>query len=99
MDNDSARESLVRGTSSNSYSKGLLLHSVIEDARSGALHWYSRVSSEGNPSDEPSRMNSSLMEKLGALRVRVELWAFKMLASEDVIAALSELPKPTMRVG
>ena len=99
VDNDSARESLVRGTSSNSYSKGLLLHSVIEDAKSGALHWYSRVSSEGNPSDEPSRMNSSLMEKLGALRVRVELWAFKMLASEDVVAALSELPKPTLRVG
>ena len=99
VDNDSARESLVRGTSSNSFSKALLLHSVIEDAKSGALHWYSRVSSEGNPSDEPSRMNSSLMEKLGALRVRVELWAFKMLTSEDVIAALNELPKPTVRVG
>ena len=99
VDNDSAREALVRGTSSNSFSKALLLHSVIEDARNCALHWYSRVSSEGNPSDGPSRMNSSLMVKLGAIRVRVDVWAFKVLSPEEVIAALSELPKPTLKVG
>jgi hypothetical protein len=42
VENDSAREALVRGTSVNPFSKALLMHSVIEDARSGALHWYSR---------------------------------------------------------
>jgi hypothetical protein len=93
VDNDSAREALVKGSSTNEFSRTLLMHSVIEDAKSRALHWYSRVSSEGNPSDGPSRLNFALMEKLGAIRIRVQDWAFQRLSSADVMAALSERPE------
>ena len=68
---------------------------MLEDARSNALHWHSRVSSEGNPSDGPSRFDEVLMQKVGAVRVRVQVWAFGALASVDVMAVLREVSKPT----
>ena len=71
------------------------MHSPIEDARSNALHWYSRVSSEGNLSDGSSRLDEVLMQRLGAVRVRVQVWAFQALASSDVVAMLREVSKPT----
>ena len=60
-----------------------------------ALRWCRRVSSEGNPSDGPSRLDEVLMQKLGAVRVRVQVWAFEALASADVMAMLREVSKPT----
>ena len=68
---------------------------MIEDAKSCAMHWYSRVSSEGNPGDGPSRMDSILMQKLGAKRVRVELWTYQHLSGDEVMAELREVSRPT----
>ena len=58
IDNESARECLIRCFSPNEFSRQLILRSVAYDAEIGGLNWYSRVPTRANWSDGPSRLKS-----------------------------------------
>ena len=62
VDNESAKEALVKGSSFNSHFRALLLQMEIADKHQRSWLWVS------NPSDGPSRGDVSLMEALGAAR-------------------------------
>jgi len=68
VDNESAKEALVKGSSFNAHFKTLLLQLEIAEKDMRSWLWFSRVPSHSNPSDGPSRGDSSLMEILGAFR-------------------------------
>ena len=106
IDNDSAREALVRSFSMNMFSRMLLLHSVVSDSKSRCTFWYTRVPSSGNPGDEPSRVPLSLgasqiasmsmfplMAKLGARKVVPSKWTVERLIGLDVSKELANRPR------
>jgi len=68
VDNESAKEALVKGSSFNAHFRTLLLQLEIAEKDMRSWLWFSRVPSHSNPSDGPSRGDSSLMEILGAHR-------------------------------
>lgn len=68
VDNESAKEALVKGSSFNAHFRTLLLQLEIAEKDLRSWLWFSRVPSHSNPSDGPSRGDSSLMEILGAHR-------------------------------
>ena len=68
IDNESARECLVRNASPNVFSRAIILLSVIEDLRLGGLNWYARVPTSANWADGPSRNDFLDMASLGAVR-------------------------------
>ena len=68
VDNESAKEALVKGSSFNSHFRALLLQMEIADKHQRSWLWISRVPSHSNRSDGPSRGDVSLMETLGAIQ-------------------------------
>ena len=68
VDNESAKEALVKGSSFNAHFRALLLQLEIAEKDLRSWLWVSRVPSHSNPSDGPSRGDSSLMEALAAIR-------------------------------
>jgi len=56
VDNDSAKEALVRGYSPSVASFNLLITNAEVDVETRCLAWYTRVPSKSNPADDPSRM-------------------------------------------
>ena len=70
IDNKSAVDACIKGTSGSQPVRRLLLcwEKLEEASRSWA--WFTRVPSQSNPSDEPSRACSRLMKKLGARRLQ-----------------------------
>ena len=68
VDNESAKEALVKGSSFNAHFRALLLQLEIAERDMRSWLWFARVPSHSNPSDGPSRGDLSLMEVLGATR-------------------------------
>ena len=68
VDNESAKEALVKGSSFNAHFRALLLQLEVAEKDLRSWLWVSRVPSHSNPSDGPSRGDSSLMEALAAIR-------------------------------
>ena len=64
IDNDGARDSLIRGYSRFSTNGQLIGAIWYEDAVTRTASWYDRVPSPSNPSDGPSRGDYSLMPML-----------------------------------
>lgn len=64
IDNESARNNLIRSNSSSWASREILLCCKIEDIRTQSLDWYARVPSAANVADAPSRLKfCSLLER------------------------------------
>ena len=68
VDNESAKEALVKGTSHNGHFRSLLLQMEVAEQDLRAWLWISRVPSHSNPSDGPSRGDVALMTSLNATR-------------------------------
>ena len=68
IDNNSSMDACIRGTSGSRPVRELLLcwERIEEKARSWT--WFTRVPSQSNPADEPSRACHDLMLELGAVR-------------------------------
>ena len=66
IDNDPAREALVKGTSSADVSAVYANHCRLLCAQLGIAAWYARVASPSNISDMPSRGDFTLLQSAGA---------------------------------
>ena len=71
LDNEGARESIIRAYSPSWTSRELILQIKIADIRTVSLDWYSRVPTEANCADGPSRLNFDYMDELGAEQVPI----------------------------
>jgi hypothetical protein len=69
IDNESARESLVKSYSNSWSARELLFLNAINDMATNSANWYARVPSCANVADEPSRGEFTLMNKLKAFKV------------------------------
>jgi hypothetical protein len=69
IDNDPAREALIRGSSVASESSRYVHGCRLLCAGAGVAPWYARVASPSNIADLPSRGNFELLERSGATRV------------------------------
>ena len=65
VDNDGAREMLVRGTSSSGASASLLSQFWSAESRNASWTWFDRVPSPSNIADGPSRCSFELAKKWG----------------------------------
>ena len=68
VDNESAKEALVKGSSFNAHFRALLLQLEVAETDLRSWLWISRVPSHSNPGDGPSRGDDSLVKSLGATR-------------------------------
>ena len=68
VDNESAKEALVKGSSLNVHFRNLLLRIEKAEKESRSWMWISRVPSASNPGDGPSRGDVTFVEALGAVR-------------------------------
>ena len=68
IDNQSALDALIKGTSSSTHFRTLLERWEHQEAKIGSMCWFARVPSHSNPADEPSRACHSLMRSIGAVR-------------------------------
>ena len=74
IDNNSVLYQMINGSARNSYSRILLLHSAKADVANKAFNWYSRVASQSNPGDDPSRLEfEEATAKFGSKAVLCDL--------------------------
>jgi len=64
LDNDGARESLIRGNTCASASVKMLLECASAEAQLSSHSWYARVPSESNVADGPSRLQFDYVRSL-----------------------------------
>ena len=70
IDNNSAMDACIKGTSGSQPVRRLLLCWEKLEETSRSWVWFTRVPSQSNPSDEPSRACFQMMKKLGARRLQ-----------------------------
>ena len=68
VDNESAKEALVKGSSHNLHFRNLLPQFEMAEKENRSWMWISRVPSASNPGDGPSRGDVTFAEALGAVR-------------------------------
>ena len=68
VDNNSARDGLIRGYSPVLESCRLIGASSLMDAALCLTPWYERVPSASNVADDPSRLDYAALEAAGAVR-------------------------------
>ena len=73
IDNDGARDALIRGYSPVAESNMMVGATWLADTALGTFVWYTRVPSEANLSDGPSRLDFSAVEAMGYLKVEAVL--------------------------
>ena len=66
IDNDPAREALIKGASSANDSSHYVQYCRLICAEVAAAPWYARVASPSNIADQPSRGDFRFLQKLGA---------------------------------
>ena len=71
VDNDGARENLVRGDSNSEFNQRIVQAVMAEELSQPGWPWFSRVATLSNISDGPSRLDCSQVEALGSTRVSV----------------------------
>ena len=69
IDNNSAMDACIKGSSQSAHVRRLLLCWEKLEERARTWTWFSRVPSQSNPADEPSRSCHDLMQQLRARRV------------------------------
>jgi hypothetical protein len=89
IDNESAKDGLIRANSAVWTSRELILHSVLCDAISRNVPWYARVPSAANLADGPSRFNFELMNKIGAVQCTPVSLSLSQMKEPDVIGILN----------
>lgn len=72
IDNSSAVEGLIKGTSQSALSQAIIEEVITMDARSESASWYARVPSVSNIADGPSRFDDKeLVEAFGSKRIHL----------------------------
>ena len=94
LDNESARHANIRGYSPVRFSREILSHGIVQDAKLLAFNWYARVPTGSNVADGPSRGDYSEMEKLGAIfeDCTGAIPQVHELVAFDVVLAMGALP-------
>ena len=72
IDNESAREALIRNYSPSWSSREIILRVKILDSKLSSLDWYGRVPTMANWADGPSRLKFGEMESIDGERVHVD---------------------------
>ena len=72
LDNDAARATLIRGSASGTWAQCMISEFVEHEMKCRLMSWFSRVPSESNVSDGPSRLDFSFMESSRAGRVTID---------------------------
>ena len=80
LDQDAARQGLIKGYSSNEMSADLIDEALMLLATLGIFPWFSRVPSDSNPADLPSRFRWEelfrLFPSMTRTRLTEEAWAY-----------------------
>ena len=90
IDNESARESLVRSYSPSWTSREILLQIKICDIKSSALDWYARVPTGANYADGPSRLKFKEVLALGGIEVSARIPTLDQLTGVSVVQLLQD---------
>ena len=88
IDNESARESLVRSYSPSWTSREILVQIKICDIKSSALDWYARVPTGANYADGPSRLNFKDVLALGGVEISARIPTLDQLTGVSVVKLL-----------
>ena len=70
IDNDSARDALIRTASASMYSRDILRSCAEADAVTPQFPWYARVPTASNLADDPSRLIFANLSRLGYVLVQ-----------------------------
>ena len=89
QDNESAREALIRSYSPSCFSREIILACKISDMHSEALDWRSRVPTQANIADGPSRLDFSALSKFNAVIVDAIVPAVQSLSNVDNLQDLA----------
>ncbi|CAE8676575.1 unnamed protein product [Polarella glacialis] len=68
INNDSAREALIKTTSSSEHTRNMLVVCCAQEHEMRSFPWYARVPTASNIADDPSRMEFKELETMGADR-------------------------------
>lgn len=51
----------------------LLVNALVAETKSNLYPWYARVPTDSNISDSPSRLDTTKLDSMGVIRVRIDL--------------------------
>jgi len=88
VDNEAAREGLVKSFSPAWATREMLLHNAFVDIKLCSLNWYARVPSVANVADGPSRNDNSLMNELGAVYRQPAFITIPFVSNEELLSNL-----------
>ena len=80
IDNDGARDVLIKGYAPGEHSANLAWHFWLRESALEAVTWFSRVPSDSNLADGPSRGGFGCTNELGATKVDVRLSGKELLS-------------------
>ena len=74
IDNDGVREALVRGATRSIPNLRMLAMAARLEVRAGMRSWYTRVPSESNLADGPSRLNFDVLTRWPGATLQEPVW-------------------------
>ena len=86
VDNDASRYALIKGYARKDVAGGMLKQIASMECEYGMVPWFARVNSESNIADEPSRLKTELVRRLG-FRDKSSEAHFRMLECFKKLAA------------
>ena len=99
-DNNAVRDAMISCNTKNSVSRSILVATLILESERCLWPWYSRVPTDSNFADAPSRFSISKLLQLGAVRYSLDVgkyWehveATSTIWGEQQAATISQLPK------
>ncbi len=90
IDNESAREALIRNYSPSWSSRELILRVKILDARSASFDWYARVPTCANWADGPSRLRFEDILSIGGQEVKIDPPSIRSVTGVSVMELLHD---------
>ena len=90
IDNESARESIIRSYSPIWTSREILVQIKIEDMKASSVDWYARVPTNANWGDGPSRLEFADVEALGSVEQVVAPLSLAKLTGVNVLELLAQ---------
>ena len=99
-DNNAVRDAMISCNTKNSVARSILVATLILESERCLWPWYSRVPTDSNFADAPSRFSISKLLQLGAVRYSLDVgkcWehveASSKIWGEQQAATISQLPK------
>ena len=99
-DNNAVRDAMISCNTKNSVARSILVATLILESERCLWPWYSRVPTDSNFADAPSRFSISKLLQLGAVRYCLDVgkcWehveATSKIWGEQQAATISQLPK------